>query len=52
MFTSGKVIVALTADGAPDASGLQLVNPLDVKPARWVHGLSSLTVATTAATSK
>ena len=47
MFTSGKVIVALTADGSPDASGLQLVNPLDVKPARWVHGLTSLIVTTT-----
>jgi len=46
MFTSGKVIVALTADGSPDTSGLQLVNPLDVKPARWVHGLTSLTVST------
>ncbi len=44
MFTSGKVIVALTEAGAPVASGMQLVNPLDVKPARWVHGLTSLTV--------
>ena len=48
MFTSGKVIVALTQGGAPVASGLQLVNPLDAKPARWVHGLAALTVTTTA----
>ena len=52
MFTSAKVIVALTADGSPDACGLQLVNPLDAKPARWVHGLASINVATTAATTK
>jgi hypothetical protein len=47
MFTSGKVIVALTQGGAPVASGFQLVNPLDARPARWVHGLTSLTVTTT-----
>ena len=52
MFTSGKVIVALTADGSPDTSGLQLVNPLDVKPARWVHGLASINVTTTTAPTK
>jgi hypothetical protein len=50
MFTSGKVIVALTQGGAPVASGIQLVNPLDAKPARWVHGLTSLTVTTLAPT--
>jgi hypothetical protein len=49
MFTSGKAIIALTADGAPVASGIQLVNPLDIKPARWVHGLTTLTVTTTTA---
>jgi hypothetical protein len=52
MYTSGKVIIALTQDGAPIASGIQLVNPLDVKPARWVHALTSLTVTTTAPPSK
>jgi 6,7-dimethyl-8-ribityllumazine synthase len=41
-FTSGKVIVALTRDGKPIESGIQLINPLDVKPARWVHGLTIL----------
>jgi hypothetical protein len=25
-------------------SGIQLVNPLDAKPARWVHGLSGLNI--------
>ena len=47
MFTSGKAIIALTQGDAPVASGIQLVNPLDAKPARWVHGLASLTVTTT-----
>jgi hypothetical protein len=41
-FSSGKVIIALEADGKPVESGIQLVNPLDIKPARWVHGLKSL----------
>jgi len=41
-FSSGKVIIALEADGKPVESGLQLVNPLDTKPARWVHGLKAL----------
>jgi hypothetical protein len=41
-FSSGKVIIALEADGKPVESGLQLVNPLDAKPARWVHGLRAL----------
>jgi hypothetical protein len=41
-FSSGKVIIALEADGKPVESGMQLVNPLDIKPARWVHGLQSL----------
>jgi hypothetical protein len=41
-FSSGKVIVAISRDGLPLESGIQLVNPLDVKPARWVHGLSIL----------
>jgi hypothetical protein len=43
-FSSGKVIIALQADGKPVESGLQLVNPLDVKPARWVHGLKTLLI--------
>ena len=47
LFSSGKAIIALTMDQAPVASGIELVNPLDVKPARWVHGLASLSVITT-----
>jgi hypothetical protein len=47
-FTSGKVIVAVMQEGLPVPSGIQIVDPYDVKPARWVHGLSSLNVMTLA----
>jgi len=45
-FSSGKVIVAITRDGKPIASGLQLVDNLDVKPARWVQAIHILAFAT------
>jgi hypothetical protein len=45
-FTSAKVIVAVMQEGLPVPSGIQIVDPLDVKPARWVHGLSGLNVMT------
>ena len=45
-FSTGKVIVAVMKSGLPDHDGglIQLVNTTDAKPARWVHGLSSLNV--------
>jgi hypothetical protein len=50
MFSSGKSIVAVMQFDLPVPSGIQLVDPLDVKPARWVHGLASLSVMSVAAT--
>ncbi len=47
-FTSGQVIVAVMQFGLPVPSGIQLVDPLDVIPARWVHGLTSLSVMSVA----
>jgi hypothetical protein len=45
-FSTGKVIVAVMKSGLPDQEGglIQLINTADAKPARWVHGLSSLAV--------
>jgi hypothetical protein len=45
-FASAKAIIAVMRSGLPNTDGgnIQLVNPADTKPARWVHGLSSLTV--------
>ena len=45
---TAKVIVALQRNGAPlDTSGqFQLVDSVDVKPARWVRNLNSITVKT------
>jgi hypothetical protein len=45
-FSTGKVIVAVMKSGLPDQDGglIQLINTTDAKPARWVHGLSSLAV--------
>jgi hypothetical protein len=45
-FASAKVIVAVMRSGLPNTDGgnIQLINPADTKPARWVHGLSNLTV--------
>jgi hypothetical protein len=50
MFHSGKSIVAVMQFDLPVPSGIQLVDPLDVKPARWVHGLASLSVMSVAPT--
>jgi hypothetical protein len=49
-FSTGKVIVAVMKSGLPDQEGglIQLINTTDAKPARWVHGLSSLSVMTLA----
>jgi hypothetical protein len=41
-FSSGKVIIAVTRDSKPIASGFQIVGSLDTKPARWVQGLNIL----------
>jgi hypothetical protein len=45
-FASAKAIVAVMKSGLPNTDGgnIQLINPADTKPARWVHGLSNLTV--------
>jgi len=45
-FSTGKVIVAVMKSGLPDSEGglIQLINTCDAKPARWVHGLMSLSV--------
>jgi len=46
MFSKEQVIVAINKADAPDTAGgvIQLINTGDAKPARWVHGLSSLRV--------
>jgi hypothetical protein len=51
-FSTGKVIVAVMKSGLPDKDGglIQLVNTCDAKPARWVHGLMSLSVMSIAPT--
>ena len=46
-FSHGQIIVALTKnEGLPDTEGgaIQLVNTTDTKPARWLHGLTQLTI--------
>ena len=45
-FSTGQVIVAVMKSGLPDKDGglIQLINTSDAKPARWVHGLASLSV--------
>jgi hypothetical protein len=50
MFSSGKSIVAVMQFDLPVPSGIQLVDPVDVKPARWVHSLASLSVMSVAPT--
>jgi hypothetical protein len=49
-FSTGKVIVAVMKSGLPDNDGglIQLINTCDAKPARWVHGLMSLSVMSVA----
>jgi len=45
-FSTGQVIVAIMKAGLPDTEGgaIELVNTLDAKPARWLHGLTDLNV--------
>jgi hypothetical protein len=45
-FSTGQVIVAVMKTGLPNTEGgvIQLVNTVDAKPARWVHGLSDINV--------
>ncbi len=49
-YSTGKVIVAVMKTGLPDTEGglIQLINTDDAKPARWVHGLTELSVMTLA----
>jgi hypothetical protein len=49
-FSTGQVIVAVMKAGLPDTEGgvIQLVNTVDAKPARWLHGLSDLNVMSVA----
>jgi hypothetical protein len=50
MYSTGKVIVAVMKSGLPNTEGglIQLINTADVKPARWVHGLTGISVMTMA----
>jgi hypothetical protein len=52
MFATSKVIVALNRFDLPNTQGgiLELVNTADNRPARWVHGLASLSVMSIAPT--
>jgi hypothetical protein len=45
-YSTGQVIVAIMKAGLPDTEGgvIQVVNTLDAKPARWLHGLTGLNV--------
>jgi hypothetical protein len=49
-FAHGKVIVAITKSQIPNSDGgnIQLVNTDGAKPARWIHGLTTLTITTLA----
>ena len=53
-FSTGQVIVAVMKAGMPDTEGglIQLVNTVDVKPARWLHGLADLNIVSIAPGSK
>lgn len=53
-FSTGQVIVAVMKAGLPDTEGglIQLVNTVDVKPARWLHGLADLNIVSVAPSSK
>lgn len=46
-FSNSKVIVAVMREGLPDTQGglIQLINTDGARPARWVHGLASINVA-------
>ena len=45
-FSTGQVIVAVMKAGLPNTEGgaIELVNTVDAKPARWLHGLTDLNV--------
>jgi hypothetical protein len=45
-FSTGHVIVAVVKSGLPNSEGgnIQLINTVDAKPARWLHGLKNITV--------
>jgi hypothetical protein len=45
-FSTGQAIVAVMKSGLPDIEGgnIQLINTADAKPARWIHGLTTLSV--------
>ncbi len=49
-FSSAKPIIAIMRFDLPNTEGgiIQIVDPQDVKPARWVHGLTTLSVMTLA----
>jgi hypothetical protein len=49
-FSTGQVIVAVMKSGLPNTEGgiIELVNTVDAKPARWLHGLADLTVTSVA----
>jgi hypothetical protein len=51
-FSTNKVIVAVMKFNLPDTDGglIELINTGDTKPARWVHGLMSLSVMSLAPT--
>jgi hypothetical protein len=46
MFSGSKAIIAVMRFELPNTEGglIQIVNTSDTKPARWVHGLASLSV--------
>jgi hypothetical protein len=47
-FSNSKVIVAISKAGGPNTEGgeIQLINTDGARPARWIHGLTTLTVNT------
>ena len=49
-FSTGQVIVAVMKEGLPDTEGgeIQIINTIDAKPARWLHGLTGLNVMSVA----
>jgi hypothetical protein len=51
-FSTGQVIVAVMKAGLPNTEGglIELVNTVDTKPARWLHGLANLNVMSLAPT--
>jgi hypothetical protein len=47
-FSNSTVIIAISKAGAPNEEGgdIQLINTDGARPARWIHGLTTLTVTT------